>query len=295
MCMSAQLNHWTDIHVAYQVARLGTLSAAADYLDVHHSTVLRRIDALEKSLKARLFHRAARGYIPTDAGQLLFKVASQTQSDFERLLGQLQGIDEQITGTLIVTSVESFRSKLIPLLVEFQRQHPDLHVDYVEDTRLYRLEHGEAHVSIRPGAEPKDPDYVVQPLADLPSTLYASKAYIRQQGRLSSLEAVQGHRFVGALRSLTNVPMMAWLKQQVPEEQVVFRAVDFNGLKLAIESGAGIGPLNCWLAEQNQQLVALVPPPAQWNTRLWLVTHRDVHRTSKVQVFNQFIKDKLVF
>lgn len=293
--MSAQLNHWTDIQVAYQVARLGTLSAAADFLDVHHSTVLRRIDALEKTLNVRLFHRHPRGYTPTEAGTLLLKVAQQTQTDFERLIGQLQGVDEQISGTLVVTSVESFRSKLIPLLAEFQQQYPDLHIDYVEDSRLYRLEHGEAHVSIRPGAEPKDPDYVVQPLASLPSTLYASESYLRRFGKLKSLQDIQGHRFVGSVRSLMNVPMMAWLQKQVPAEQVVFRTVDFVGLRQAVESGAGIGPLHCWLAQESDKLQPLLEPPENWHTRLWLVTHRDVHRTSKVQLFTKFIKTSLRF
>ena len=119
--MSAQLNHWTDIHIAYQVARLGTLSAAADHLDVHHSTVLRRIDALEKRLNCRLFQRSARGYTPTEAGKTLLKVAEQTQSDFERLFGQIQGVDEQIKGTLVVTSVSSYSQVLIKLFAEFQQ------------------------------------------------------------------------------------------------------------------------------------------------------------------------------
>lgn len=293
--MSAQLNNWTDIQVAYQVARLGTLSAAADLLDVHHSTVLRRIDALEKNLNVRLFHRHPRGYTPTEAGNLLLKVAQQTQADLERLMGQLQGVDEQISGTLVVTSVESFRSKLIPLLAEFQQQYPDLHIDYVEDSRLYRLEHGEAHVSIRPGAEPRDPDYVVQPLATLPSTLYASHSYVRRHGKPASLQDVSGHRFVGCVRSLMNVPMMAWLKKQVPDEQVVFRTVDFVGLRQAVESGVGIGPLHCWLAQESEKLQPLLEPPGSWDTRLWLVTHRDVHRTSKVQLFTQFVKANLRF
>ncbi|NRA61690.1 MAG: LysR family transcriptional regulator [Psychrobium sp.] len=53
--MNAQIEPWDDIRVAYVVARLGTLSAAAEQLNIHHSAVLRRISALEKSLNTRLF------------------------------------------------------------------------------------------------------------------------------------------------------------------------------------------------------------------------------------------------
>ncbi|MEH6592402.1 MAG: LysR family transcriptional regulator, partial [Halioglobus sp.] len=90
----ARSEDWSDIHFAFHVARLGTLSAAAQVLDVHHSTVLRRVDSLETRLKTRLFHRHARGYTPTDAGKLLLKVAAKTQDEFDRMIGQLAGADE---------------------------------------------------------------------------------------------------------------------------------------------------------------------------------------------------------
>ncbi|MGO2169571.1 helix-turn-helix domain-containing protein, partial [Pseudoalteromonas sp.] len=53
--MAIQFDDWQDVKVAFEVARSGTLTAAAEKLNVHHSTVLRRINNLEKSLNARLF------------------------------------------------------------------------------------------------------------------------------------------------------------------------------------------------------------------------------------------------
>ncbi|MCG8671809.1 MAG: LysR family transcriptional regulator [Pseudomonadales bacterium] len=293
--MNAQLNDWTDVHYAYQVARLGTLSAAALFLDVHHSTVLRRIEGLEKRLNARLFQRSPRGYTPTEAGLMLLKVAEQTENDFERLFGQLQGLDQQIHGTLIVTSVSSFSQQLIKILAEFQQRYPDLKIEYVEDTRLYKLEHGEAHVSIRPGAQPVDPDYVVQQLADLGATLFASKDYIKRYGKLKNLQDIDDHRFISTVRTLTNVPAMAWMNKHVPDSQIAFKTVDFIGMKLAAEQGVGIGVLSGWMAKESKALTALIPPPPEWRAKLWLITHRDVHRTSKVQLFTQFLKERLVF
>ena len=70
---------WDEIRTAYQVARLGTVSGAAEVLGVHHATVIRHIDALEKRLGAKLFQRHARGYTPTEAGQELLKVAQTTE------------------------------------------------------------------------------------------------------------------------------------------------------------------------------------------------------------------------
>ena len=293
MPQKARINDWSDIHFAFQVARLGTLSAAADVLDVHHSTVLRRIDALEKRLNTRLFHRHARGYTATDAGKLLLQVGSQTQEEFDRLIGQLAGADEQLTGNLVITTVNSLTAPLTPVMGEFQRLHPEIRIEYVADSRIFRLEYGEAHVSIRPGAQPKDPDYIVQHLRTLKTTLYASPKYVRQYGKMKNLKECKDHRFVSSIAPFTNVPHMVWMKQNIPEEQVYYRASDFIAMMYAAESGIGIAPVDCWLGELNEKLKPMFDPPAEWNTELWLVTHRDIHRTPKVQALTQFLKDKL--
>lgn len=289
----ASSHDWSDIHFAYQVARLGTLSAAAAELNVHHSTVLRRIDALERRLNTRLFHRHARGYTATEAGQLLLQVASQTQDEFDRMIGQLAGVDEQLSGKLVVTTVNSFSPRLTPVLARFQQQHPDIHLEYVADSRIFKLEYGEAHVSIRPGAKPKDPDYIVQHLRQMPATFYASPRYIEQYGGMKSPEDIEGHRFISTIAPLSNVSQMAWVQKHIPDEQIFYRASDFLAVMNAAECHLGVAPLNSWQCEDNKKLQPLFEPPSQWDSNLWLVTHRDIHRTPKVQALSQFLKEQL--
>ena len=294
MCMNAQMNDWSDIHFAYQVAHHGTLSAAAQALNVHHSTVLRRIDALEKRLNTRLFHRHARGYRTTAAGEMLLKTARQTQEDFDQLLGQLEGADEQLTGTLVITTVSGLLPLVSPFIAEFQLHNPEIHIDLVVDSRIFKLEHGEAHVSLRPGAQPKDSDYVVQLLETMPGGLYASSSYIKRVGRMKNINDIAGHRFIGSTHSLSNIPAFKWLEENVPPQQIYFRASDMLGLHYAVQQGMGIAPVNdsgSLIASKNTAQL-LFEPPEEWSTKLWLVTHRDMHRTAKVQAFTQFIKGK---
>lgn len=288
--MNAQKNEWSDIYCAYQVARLGTLSAAANELGVHHSTILRRIDALEKQLNTRLFHRHARGYTPTEAGKLLYQSADETQENFNKLMGKLAGVDEQLTGTLVITTVNSFVPVLTPLMAEFQQTHPKLRIDLVDDSRIFKLEYGEAHVSIRPGGKPNDPDYIVQHLSELPTTLYASANYLKQYGVMRDRDDLSGHRFVTTIEPLSNIRSMRWLGDSVPTEQVNYRVSDFVSMQQAIRAGIGIGPLICRLADDDAQLQRLFSPPDDWTSDLWLVTHRDIHRSAKVQSFTKFLK-----
>ena len=62
------MDNWDEVRTAFHVARVGTVSGAADVLGVHHATVIRHIDALEERLGVKLFQRHARGYSPTEAG-----------------------------------------------------------------------------------------------------------------------------------------------------------------------------------------------------------------------------------
>ena len=76
------MNDWDEIRTAFQVARNGTVSGAAEVLGVHHATVIRHIDALEGRLGVKLFQRHARGYTATEAGQDLLQVAATTDEQF---------------------------------------------------------------------------------------------------------------------------------------------------------------------------------------------------------------------
>ncbi len=288
--MSAHKLDWQELQIAYQVGLCGTLSAAAEQLGVHHSTVLRRIDSLERRLGTRLFYRHARGYEPTEAGLLMMQSVEQARVPFERLQGQLQEQEVQLSGTLVLTTVNTLADLLLPMLADFQRDYPQIRLEYVADSRIFKLEYGEAHLSIRPGQAPRDPDYVVQPLARLATTLYADAAYLARHGRLHSLAELDGHHFVATPNAYPGVPAMQWLNTQVPSEQIALRCNELGGLLPAVRAGFGAAPLNCWRAQVERGLYPLLLPPAEWALPLWLVTHRDLNRSPKVQALSRFLK-----
>ena len=72
------MDKWTELRTALSVARLGTVSAAAEALNIHRATVNRHIDALEDELGTRVFIRHARGYTLTDAGEDVLKDTKKT-------------------------------------------------------------------------------------------------------------------------------------------------------------------------------------------------------------------------
>jgi DNA-binding transcriptional LysR family regulator len=286
------MDNWDEIRTAYQVARLGTVSAAAEVLGVHHATVIRHIDALEGRLGVKLFQRHARGYTATEAGEDLMRVGQATDDQFGQLEGRIKGRGSDVSGELVVTSLASISPLLSPVLVDFQREYPDLLIRYLTDARVFRLEYGEAHVAIRAGKVPEEPDNVVQRLGYLHVGLYAAKSYVDQHGLPSSVEDFPNHRFVTDDSLKSRAPFHKWLFDVAPRETHMYRGTDAMALENAVFAGAGIGFLPRFVGEARDDVVELMDSLEEWHGNLWLVTHVDLHRTVKVQSFLSFLKER---
>ncbi|WP_319824813.1 LysR family transcriptional regulator [Thalassovita sp.] len=286
------MDNWDEIRTAFQVAKMGTVSGAADVLGVHHATVIRHIDALESRLGVKLFQRHARGYTATEAGQDLLRVAQGVDEQFSQLSGRILGRGQQVSGELVITSLSGLAQVLLPIIAEFQAEYPDLIVRYLTGDRLFRLEYGEAHIAIRAGSAPQDPDNVVQPLTQQRVGLYASKAYAERMGVPKSREEFSQHCFVGTDNGDSRAPFFKWMWEHVPHDRIVFRSTDIRTLSLAVTEGVGIGFMSTWYVGQLDNLIEVMPPQEDWEAPLWLVTHVALHRMTKVQAFLSFLKTR---
>ncbi len=284
------MENWDEIRTAYQVARVGTVSGAADVLGVHHATVIRHVDALEQRLGVKLFQRHARGYTATEAGQDLLQVAAATDDQFAQLAGRIRGQGEGVSGDLVVTSLTGLSPILTPVLAAFQAENDGLTVRYLTGDRVFRLEYGEAHVAIRAGSAPEEPDNVVQRFHIYDMRLVAAQSYVDAHGLPETEDDLPAHRFVGHDNADSRAPFMRWLRERVPEARITFRTMDNRSMLDAIAAGAGIGFMPSWEAARRDGLVEVMPPRDEWTAPMWIVTHVDLHRTPKVQAFLKYLK-----
>jgi DNA-binding transcriptional LysR family regulator len=284
------MDNWEEIKTAYQVARMGTVSGAAEVLGVHHATVIRHVDALERRLSVKLFQRHARGYKTTEAGEDLLRVASATDDQFSQLASRIKGRGEAVSGELVVTSLMELSSWMTHLLVAFQRENPDVTLRFLTGERLFRLEYGEAHIAIRAGQVPEQPDNVVQPFYQFQMGLFAHKDYIAAFGMPSGVEEYGNHRFVGHDDAQMRAPFFKWMREVVPAHAISFRGLHADALRVAVLEAAGIGFVDLIEGRANPDLVEVHPHLPEWDSMLWLVTHVDLHRTPKVQALLSYLK-----
>jgi DNA-binding transcriptional LysR family regulator len=285
------MENWDEIRTAYHVARLGTVSGAAEVLGVHHATVIRHIDALERRLGSRLFQRHARGYTPTEAGRDLLSVAQTTEEQFAHLSSRIKGQGETVSGELVVTSIAGIADLLTPVMVGFQEKWPDVRVRFLTDMRLFRLDYGEAHVAIRAGSGAEEPDNVVQPLVQMRTALYAARSYVARHGKPASEADFGRHRFIASDNQTSRAPFYRWLRATVPPDRITYAATEPAALEAAVRQGAGIGFLSAYRGSEDPDLVEVLPPRPEWDAPLRIVTHVDLHRTRKVQAFLTHLKE----
>ena len=283
LCDNGDMDNWDEIRSAAEVARLGTVSAAASSLGVHRATINRHVDSLEHVFGSSLFQRHARGYSPTELGIELLRVADATEEQLSQLLRRAQSYATGLSGELVITSVAGVTSTFLPAINAFCAEHPQVRVRYICSDTLLKLEYGEAHIAFRVGPKPKDPDNIVRPYRTISMGLYATAAYAEQHGIPKSSAEYKDHYFVGSDSEVPRAPFLLWMRENVPRECIRFTSNEGSVLKQIILDGNGIGFLSAMTAAEHTGLIEVCRPEPNWSVPIWIVTHVDLHRSAKVQ------------
>jgi DNA-binding transcriptional LysR family regulator len=286
-----QTMDWDDLRVFDAVSTAGSLAGAARRLGVNHSTVLRRIGALERQLAVRLFDRRPAGYALTAAGIELRDRVRVIAEQIDGAHRTIAGRDLELSGAIRVTSTDTLVPTLLtPHFVAFQREHPRIELDVVISNAMFSLNRREADVAIRPGRHPPE-NLIGRQVGDLPSTIYGAGSYLKRRRRLAKDWAA--HDWVGFGDGLDHLPQAQWMARHVPSERIVYRVNSLFSMVEAVRSGAGLGILLCLLAERSAQFVPLVPPPDGLGTELWVLTHPDLRNTARISAFADFMCKRL--
>ena len=287
------LSNWTEVRTAYYVARLGTVSAAADALGLHRATVLRHIDLVENELGEKLFLRHAQGYTPTEAGRELMLAAQGAEERFGMVEARIRAQAQIKAGDLVLTSMPVVAPQLMGAILAFIEAHPGVTVRHVATGRSLKLEKGEAHVAVRSAPIAEEPDNVVQPFTAFTLGLFGSRTYFARRGAPASVDDLKTHAFVAPELSESSAASRGFEDQIcefAPREAVVFRSTDIAAVDSAIEAGVGLGFMPLFVADSRQDLVRVLPGQVSARGELKIVTHVDFHRAARVQALIQALK-----
>lgn len=296
---------WSDLRYALAVGQTGSLAGAARQLGVNHTTVLRRLDALEQRLGARLFERARAGYLPTEAGALLLEQAHRMADQAEEIERRVTGRDRELTGPLRATTAFVLMEHLLPQpLADFARAYPGIEVEMVENAFLADL--SRRHADESSGWARREADVAIRLSHQVAEHLVG-----RQLGmthcRVYALRGAPGlPQTVQPLAALIkDAPWVAferdsqvrvydhWMRKHLAGAQVRLRVDIFNAAAAVLHTGIGVAVLPTFMEPRHPELVAVSDPIPELSVPVWMLTHPDLRQTARVRSFMQFVGDRV--
>jgi DNA-binding transcriptional LysR family regulator len=283
---------WDDLRFVLAIGRSGNLAAAAEALSVNHSTMFRRLNAIEAAIGAKLFERLATGYRPTESGQRLIEAAERMEAEALALDRELTGRDTRLSGKLRVTCSETLGLKaLTPLIRAFRDKHPGIVVELSVDNRQVDMARREADVAIR-ATRPAEGDLFGRKIADVRWGFFAARDYLKRRGTPKRLADFSTHDLIGWTDNAPQTRAGTYLSKQVPADaNIGFRTSGFVSQYVAARAGLGIALLPVYLAADDKDIVPVLGRVDDLVTEMWIVTHRSLKDTARVRSFMDDVGD----
>lgn len=271
---------WEDVRYFLAVARQGSLSGAARTLAVEHSTVARRVEALESSLGLRLFDRLPRGWRLTAEGEELVVLGERIEDEALAFERAAVGAGTE-TGRVRVSAPPTLVSQfLMPRLAATRAQWSGIELEVVGETREANLARREADIALRMG-RPQSPALAARPIGKVGYGLYGRREWLEKPP--------QEWEFVSYDHSMRNVPQQRWLEEYAGDRRFALRSNDLAAIVSAAAAGLGVTFMTHYLARTQPTLVRLAPDDGPPSREVWLVLHPDVRRSPRVRLVADLI------
>ncbi|WP_339862766.1 LysR family transcriptional regulator [Paremcibacter congregatus] len=280
---------WNDLPFFLELSRRGRLISAARKLHVDHTTVSRRIAALEKNLNARLFDKSPRGYQLTDAGLRLLPFAEQMEAQSNQLYQEISGKDARLSGTVRLSAPEGLSAHIIAHhLGAFREQHPDIELELMAQSRRTSLSKREADIAITL-ARPDAGRVIAWKLCDYRLKLYGTQDYLDRHPPITGTEDLSAHDFISYIDDLIQLPELRFLDLVIKDPHVVFRSTSVLAQYNAALDGIGLSVIHCFMANQEPRLIPILPEEISINREYWLVVHEDLRQVARVDAVCRFL------
>jgi DNA-binding transcriptional LysR family regulator len=275
-----------DLACLLAVHRGGTLAAAAERLRQDSSTVFRAITRIERGLSQSLFARTRRGYLATEAAEILLIHAEQLETTLEAARSAVQDSPQQVSGLVRITTTDTLLHALVaPELKPLHAQHPTLAFDIHLGNELANLSKRDADIAIRATRTPPE-HLVAKHLGPLEFAVYVAEASPVQSWQ----EAAEGGlSWVGLDDALPGHSGVIWRRKHLGSAPPVFRVSSLLTATEFVALGLGLAVLPVFLAEPRGDLRRISQPLTECQNELWLITHPESRHLRRIATVAQHL------
>jgi len=281
--------NWNDVRIFSSILRERSAKGAADALKIHHSTVTRRIEALETELKTKLFDRTPDGFVLTPIGETLSEFSREIEKAMIEAETKIAGRDQQIEGIVKITIAEPLAvSLLIPALPNFHEQYPEIDLRIDPTITFVDIARRDADIAVRLDNNPPA-GLIGKRITTYTQTGYATPHYLETHDVNASATTA---RWLGwqadeqrypdwtSDTGLGRVPVSG-IYTSIPVQQAAARA------------GLGIALLPCLFGDADPELCRATDAKPIPSRDVWLLTHPDLRRTARVRAVMGFVEEIL--
>ena len=260
-------------------------------MGLNHTTVSRRIAALEKALGGRVLARAAGGWEVTELGAEAVLVAERIEAAVSAL-GPSDRAPDPITGVVRMTATDGFSAYIAaPAVARLRREHPGLSVEIVTVTRRALQQRSGLDIEVVVGTPQVHRAEAIR-LGEYRLGMYASRAYLADHGMPSSIEELTQHQLVYFVDSMLQVDDLDAPRRLVPTMRDGLSSTNVFVHVEATRAGAGIGFLPCFMADRHSDLVRLLPSDFAELLPYWMVLRPDSMRRPAVAAVVQALREE---
>jgi DNA-binding transcriptional LysR family regulator len=272
--------NWDDYRIFLTVSQTGSFSAAARTLHVDHTTVARRITALEQDLGVKLVERLAREVKLTTTGLTLADLGAPVEEAMAAVERAAHGASNSLAGMVHISAPPSIATMaLAPRLLTLRERYPEIDIRLTGEKDFANLNKGEADIALRL-SRPNTPGLIARKLRDVPFFFYASASYQKPE---------EHWEFIIYHEDDNSLPQQAWLLTQLGSRRVALRSSDAQAQAQACASGLGVALLPDYLGDKDprlQRLDSTLTPPLR---ELWMLVHDDIRRAPRVRAVMDFL------
>jgi DNA-binding transcriptional LysR family regulator len=267
-----------DLVVLLAVAQSGRFTTAADALGLNHTTVSRRIAALEKALGGRVVSRGSGGWELTDLGRR----AADAAADVAEAVARLGNDDGALAGVVRMSATDGFSAFVAaPAFARLRADNPRLSIEIITATRRASQTRTGLDFEVVVG-EPQVHRAEAERLGSYVLGLYASKEYLAAHGTPGTLGEAMDHQLVYFIDSMLQVDSLDAPRRLLPTMRDALGSTNVFVHVEATRAGAGLGLLPCFMADRHVDLVRLLPAEVAEELDYWLVVRTDALRRPAV-------------
>ena len=281
---------WDHLRFFLALAKDHRLVVAARSLQVNHTTIARRISALEQEMGVQLFTRSNSGYELTVAGLQLQDIAKQVEKQIGNIRNQVNEVNQEITGVVRIGTTEGFGTVVIaPILNALGKQYPKLIIDLLALPRMVNLSRREADIVITLQRPTRGP-YLVTKLQDYSLHLYASPQYLANNPPIEARSDLDKQTFISYIDDLLFSKELSYLDDICRPQRIAFRSTSIQAQLQAALSGLGIAILPSFMAESVAGLVPVLKKEIEIIRSFWMIMPNEYRKIDRMNLVWDHIK-----